>query len=147
MSSIQDVAPIVDWVIEILSTGTGKDIGDHESPENAKAPYAVVIFIDGTTYSGSLSLPDEMASMIVQVNSIGLTVKQARWMSDAVRRTMLARRSPSGAFQVSGPVVAGYKVIDRSPSGGPSVPIPEGPSDRRVYTIPERFIITVTPGD
>lgn len=144
--SVVDVDPITDWLIGLLEAGTSKQIGDHQSPDSPVFPYGVLHILDGTQFAGPpFSTPDADADIPIQVDSVGKTPKQARWMADRVRRTLLAR-FPNGAFQVTADDPEGYHVADRQPAGGPSVPIPEGNTSDRLWSQPERFTIRVTAG-
>lgn len=145
MSTV-DYSPIVGWLIGLLETGTGKQIGDGRTPDDQVAyPYGVLHVIDGSQFAGPpLFSPDADVDIPIQVDSVGRRVDQCRWMADRVRRTLLAR--DGGAFQVNPDHPAGYKIADRQNDGGPSVAIPEGNSANRLYTIPERYLIRVTTG-
>lgn len=145
--SVVDTAPIVDWLLRLLESGTGRPVGDSEAPTKQDGfPYVVVREIDGSSMSGPfLVAPDADLALVFQVDSVGRTIDQARWMADTVRRTILARTA-TGSFQVQLVNPTGYSVVDRQPSGGPPTPVSEGPAPNRVYSFPERFTIHVTPG-
>lgn len=146
MSTV-DTGPIVDWLLDLLRAGTGKEIGDHQSPESPSFPYGVLTVLDGSTFGGPpLVAPEADMDIPVQVDSIGRTPAQARWMADIVRRTLVAR-FPGGRFQVNADDPEGYHVADRQTAGGPTVPIPEGNTADRVWSLPERFTIRITAGD
>lgn len=131
--------------IELLVTGTGMPVGLTEAPTLVpKKPWGVVHPIDGGGFSGSpLYDPDSDAAFVYQVDSVGRSVDQAQWMDDLVRSTVLARSL--GAFQVVFPAIDAAKVIDRRPDTSAGGIIPEGEKPNRIFTIPGRYSIHVTP--
>lgn len=140
------MGPIVTWAVNLLTGGTGRPVGDQESPGAVPDfPYAVVSVMQSDFAGPALYSPEADADVGIQVDSVGTTVEQARWMSDSVRRTLVARIN--GGFQVKIDDPSGYQIADRQTDGGPQPPIPEGSSASRVYTVPERFTIRVTAGD
>jgi hypothetical protein len=146
-----DLRPFCDWMIALLLTGTGKPVGDHDVPTlpepppgQAESPYCIVYSIDGGGFSGpALFAPNADAELMFQVTSAGRTRGQAQWMSDMVRRTVLARSSTG--FWVSQANPTGWVVADRRPDGPtPGVDV-EGSAPHRVFSVPERFVVCVTP--
>ena len=73
---------------------------------------------------------------------MGKARQQAEWLADRVRLTLVSRNS-LGGFQVTFPPLAGMSVISRSPDGISPGVIPEGPPENRVYSVPERYRISV----
>lgn len=150
MNTIFEVQPFVDWLIEILSVSTGKQFGDTLSPvarpEKGDFPYGIVDSIPGGNITGTMSAPDADADLIFQVTSCGLSAKQARWLSDRVRVTLLAR-NPNGTYQVAPQSPKGWDIAERRPYGGSPVPVPEDTYTPTVYNVPERFVLRVTPGE
>lgn len=143
---IADRGPVTSGFIEMLERGTNAPVGDHEIPElQSRKPWAIVYAIDGGGYSGPpLTSPEADAQFVYQVTSSGLSREQVDWMADTVRRTVLAR-TPSGAFQVAFPFIEVYTVKNRHPDSPPGQLEIEGPPEHRVYSIPERFVLSVTP--
>jgi hypothetical protein len=140
-----DFDPIVEWFRHLLYQGTGRGVGDSEAPDGRPFPYAVVHLIGATFDGPGLYAPDADAAISFQVDSVGRTVKSARWLSDRARLTVLAR--DSGSFQVKLDPPAGYEIVDRSEDGGPQAPSPGGNQSDRLWTVSERFVIHTTPGD
>ena len=146
MSTV-DTSPICRWLLELLESGTDKQIGDHQSPTSPVFPYGVLTILDGSTFGGPpLVAPEADMDIPFQVDSVGRTPEQARWLADRVRRTIVARHS-DGSFQVTADDPEGYHVADRQTAGGPTVPIPEGNTADRVWSLPERYTIRITAGD
>lgn len=147
-----DVSGVFNWVKDLLERGTGRPIGDTESPiarpEAGDFPYAILATVPGlATWGPELSQPDQNFDLVVQVSSAGLRPDQARWMADRVRSTMLARH-PDGSFQVNPDAQPqGFVVVDRLPNGGPPENLVEATYTPTVYTLPERFTIRTVVGD
>lgn len=130
----------------MLGTATGKAIGDHKAPTTRTAgePYAIVYSIGGGGFWGAgLVSPDASGDLVYQVDAIGATRAQAEWMSDRVRRSLLARTN--GTFQVAFPAVAGWTVADREPDGGPGGVDITGAPPNEVFSVAERYVVRVTP--
>lgn len=144
MSTV-DFAPVAQWLHDLLEQGTARPVGDGEAPVGAEFPYFVTHVSVGALFGGpALWAPDADADIGIQVDSVGRTIPQARWAADASRRTLVAR--VGGRFQVNRLDPEGYHVADRQTDGGPNLPIPEGTSSNRVYTISERFTLRLTAG-
>lgn len=153
--TVPDRQLITTALVSMLATGTGKPVGDHKAPTTRVAgdPYAVVYVIGGGGYWGpGLVAPEQSGDFVYQVDSVswrsadnlsGGTRKQAEWMGDRVRRTMLARTN--GAFQVAFPAVTGWTIADREPSGGAGGVDVAGVPPHEVFTVAERFLLRVTP--
>lgn len=153
--SVPDRQLITTAFVAMLATGTGKLVGDHKAPDGRVTgePYAVVYAIPGGGYWGpGLVAPDANGDFVYQVDSVswsssnnlsGGSRKQAEWMGDRVRRTVLARSN--GAFQVAFPAVVGWTVADREPSGSPGGVAIVGASPHEVFTVAERFTLRLTP--
>jgi hypothetical protein len=136
---------VTDALIVMVASGTARPCGDSESPPEGKLVegYTYVHSIDGGDFDGPpLWSPESDATLVYQVTSVGVTREHAEWIADRVRLTMLARVA-DGGFQVAFPVLAGMKVIHRAPDGISPGVIPEGPPENRVYSVPERYRISV----
>lgn len=143
--SVPDRQLVTDAFVAMLAAGTAKPVGDHKAPRDVPYPYSVVHCIPGGGYWGApLAAPDAQADFVYQVDSVSKNRKNAEWMADTVRRSVLAR-SPAGAFQVTLTPPVGWKVADRVPSGGPGGVEVEGVHPNEVFTIAERFVLRVVP--
>ncbi len=142
-----DIRLFTDWFLGLLSA-TGKPVGDIEVPvlPDPNSAYCIVYPVPGGGFSGPpLVAPDTDAELIFQVTSAGKTREQAQWMA-ARTRMVVTDRLVSGVFQVTGPAPPdGWQVIDRQPVGGPGGVDAEGKLPHRVYSVPDRYRIYVTP--
>lgn len=112
-------------VLALLRTATGRPLemvrapfknGDVEQVEDV--PYGILYPIPGGGFSGSpLYHPDEDASFVYQVTSVGLRDDQAEWMADKVREAMLGR-DDQGSF-VHEMTVEDLVIVSREPTGPP----------------------------
>jgi hypothetical protein len=143
--SVPDRQRVTTNLLAMLASGTGKQVGDSRSPLNPVVPYLVVFPIAGGSYWGApLVHPDENAEFVYQIDSVGAKRDQVEWLADRARRTMLAR-TPNGVFQVSFTDPAGWHVADRMPYGGAGSVQVEGRPPNEVYSIAERFVLSVVP--
>lgn len=144
MGSVLDRRLVTANFIELLKQGTGKQVGDHAAPGSPLAyPYCIVYTIDGGELWGSLRFPESDALVIYQVTSVGERRDQAEWMADRVRRTILNRIS--SGFQVPMGNPEGWVINDRRSHGGVGQVNSEGLPPNQVFSIPERFALSVTP--
>lgn len=153
--TVPDRQLVTTALVSMLASSTSKPIGDHKAPSTrvAGTPYAVVYAISGGDFWGpGLVAPDSSADLVYQVDSVswrsadnlsGGSRKQAEWMGDLVRRTLLARTN--GAFQVAFPAVTGWSMADREPGGGAGGVDVAGTPPHEVFTVAERFVLRVTP--
>lgn len=140
-------------VIDLLARGTGKLVGDAKAPplppgmpERDFWPYCIVYSIPGGSSSGSLADPFEDSGLVYQVTSVGRTRQQAEWMADRVRNVWLSRTT-RGTFQV--PLVSpqGWTAAGRIPQDGSGGGVDrEGEPPNEVFSVPDRYILQVTPG-
>lgn len=145
--TVPDRQLVTTALIAMLSTGTGKQVGDHKAPAvlTKGEPYAIVYSLTGGGYWGpGLVAPTASSDVVYQIDAIGATRAQAEWMGDRVRRTVLARTA-TGAFQVAFPAVAGWDMADREPAGGPGGVDVAGTPPNEVFTVAERFTLRLTP--
>jgi len=169
--TVLDRRPVASALVAMLAASTAKPCGDNRvppdlpqpMPPNKPGPYTVVHDIDtGDMWGAFLVAPDACADLVYQVDSVGYSPEQCRWMADASRRTLLAR-SASGAFQVAFPEPAydettayeattryvtehfyGIKVADRAFDSGGGMET-EGKRPNEVFTISERYVLRVVP--
>lgn len=149
--TVPNRSTITDAFLLLLRSSTGQPIGDHTAPSQAEMtdeeffPYAIVYSIEGGELTGPpLSAPEADGEFVYQVTSVGTTRKQAEWMADRARRTVLARTS--GQYQVEMVSPAGTKIRGRIPDGGAGPVDVEGEEPNEIYSVPERFRILTTPG-
>lgn len=137
--------PVTDTLLVLLRRGTGKQVGDMELPEDVEYPYAILYPIEGGGFDGPpLQSSESDALFTYQVTSAGLSRKQAEWMGDAVRRTVVAR-SANGDFQVAHDDPEGLRIAGRMVESGAGGVDAQGDPPNRVYSVVERFSIRVTP--
>ncbi len=139
---------VTDGLIAMVAAGTARPCGDHKSPEDGVLAdgYTYVQSIDGGDFDGPpLWSPESDATLVYQVTSVAggpFGRRQAEWVADRVRLTLLSRVA-AGGFQVAFPVLAGMLVIHRAPDSLSPGVIPDGPPEGRVYSVPERYRISV----
>lgn len=137
-------------VVELLERGTAKQVGDHKAPvrpvdDDDFYPYCIVYSIPGGRLSGSLANQHEDGELVFQVTSVGLTRRQAEWMADRVRQVWCAR-AVSGVFQVPFISPPGWHVSGRIVQDGLNGGVDtEGEPPTEVWSVPERFLLQVTP--
>lgn len=143
--TVPDRQLITDAFLSMLSTGTGKTVGDHKAPTGQAFPYHVLHVIPGGGYWGApLAAPDAQADFVYQIDSVSSQRKNCEWAADIARRTVLTR-NPAGAFQVTLVPPTGWKVADRVPDGGPGGVTVEGVPPNEVFAVAERFVLRVVP--
>jgi len=139
---------VTDALITMVAAGTARPCGDHGSPPGAvmSEGYTYVHSIDGGSFDGpGFWSPESDATLVYQITSVAggpFGRKQAEWIADRVRLTLVSR-SAGGGFQVAFPSLVGMLVIHREPDGLSPGVIPEGPPESRVYSVPERYRISV----
>lgn len=136
---------VTEMLLTLLRRGTGKQVGDYELPADAEYPYAILYPIPGGGFDGPpLQSSESDALFTYQVTSVGLSRKQAEWMGDRVRATVVAR-SANGAFQVAHDDPDGLRIASRMVESGAGGVDVQGDPPHRVYSVAERFSIRVTP--
>lgn len=139
-----DRRPLTDALISALGTGTGRPVGDHQSPPSPVAPYCIVYASDGAELSGpALWHPEEDGAFPFLIRSVGLRRDQAEWMADRVRLTILGRSGKPFQIAIAAPL--GWTICDRLSGSGPSVPVPEGIPPNQVWNVSEHYVLKVTP--
>lgn len=101
-------------------------------------PYVMIYLIPGGRFMGPpLTSPEADAELVVQTSTVGATTEQALHAADDVREFFLGR-DEDGAYEV---LIPG--VDQRRAYGGPPGVEPEGEPGERIYTVAERFILTI----
>lgn len=75
----------------MLATGTGKNVGLCQIPNNAGLPYAIVYPMLAGADDGSWGQPNEDRTFTFQVKCVGADARQAAWMSSKVCSVMTDR--------------------------------------------------------
>ena len=68
-------------VLAAMAT-TGRPVGDGEAPTKTDFPYLVLHDITGGLLDGPIADPDADVAWAYQVDAVGLTADQSRWMAD-----------------------------------------------------------------
>lgn len=93
---VAEIALLLDLVVSVLATETGKQIGDAAAPDDieipAGLPYANVQSIGDADREASFAELLTEGDLIseIQVTSVGESRKQAQWMSDRIRESFIA---------------------------------------------------------
>jgi|GEM_PF-3066185 len=140
-----DRSLVTEWLMDLLKADPAEyGVGDHKAPADAAHPYWVVWSIPGGSQSGPpLGAIQADASYVYQVDSVGLTRDQAEKLATRARRRV-ADRLETGAYATAAEHPAGMVVSDRIAEGSAGAPIPEGSYPNEVYTVSERFVISVS---
>lgn len=107
MSDAPSLAPITVELIRLVEQVTGRPTGNTEAPHGAAPPYSFLSRVD-TIWSGSLAGEFEMATVVFQLQCIGLDAAGVEWLEHRARIAL----DPV-------PVFAGWSVIDWEPLGSP----------------------------
>ncbi len=132
---------VTDALRALISEGTNRPCGDHGSPPGGILweGYTFVYSIEGGSFDGPpLGSPEEDATFVYQVTSVGATRAHAQWLADKVN-WLLTSRDEYGGFLTDFPTLEGMSVIDRSPDEFSPGVVSEG----TIYTIPVRYRISV----
>lgn len=143
--------PIDKALVIALRVGTQRPVEIMEAPKapgnGPLLPYAILYPLPGGSFDGPpLSDPHADVTFSYQVTSVGKTAEQCQSMADRVRATMLGRKNGAFVKAISNP--SGVKIMDRAPDGGPGgIDRATGAADTDnvVFSVPERYLITVTP--
>lgn len=147
---VPDRSLVTKWLIDLLKADpVGYGVGDHGAPEDvafpAGYPYWTVYSIPGGGYSGPpMGAHEADASYVYQVDSVGLTRDQAESMGSRAHNRV-SGRGIGGAYAAAAEHPSGMVVSDRISEGSPGAPVPEGSYPNEVWTVSERFVISVTP--
>lgn len=141
------VAPVQLLTTALLDAlvADGMRVGDHDTPKDHTFPYSILYQIDDAPLptGPELTGPEEDLAIGFQLSSVGSGRKQAQWQADRVRR-FITGRDPQGRHIFELPAVNGWKVTGRLGSTPSGVAV-EGSAPNTVFTVPDRFILHVTP--
>lgn len=88
--------PLTDAIISALQRA-GLSVGDAIRPDPLPSQgYVVVYPLTGGTANGPIGHPDDDASVIYQLTSVGRIRKECEWVADKARRALLAASLPIG---------------------------------------------------
>lgn len=140
---------VTDWLIALLRTDAGDfAVGDHMAPSGADprvAPYFVVWEIVGGHFEGPpLTDPEADHSIVYQVDAVGFLRPQANTLASRARN-IITGRSPAGAYLVALASPPDMLIYDRISEGSSGGVIVEGTAPDEVYSVPNRYVLTVTP--
>lgn len=113
-------------------------------------PFLVGSLVDGGGFSGPpLRDPAGDVWLVIQWDAVGNRDDQALLAADRMRRVMV-ERNPDGSFMfpLTPHLPANTRECDRIPDGGPGAPIPTppaSPGSTRLYTVPQRYAVHLTP--
>lgn len=144
-----DTGLVTAWLIDLLQTDPGDfAVGDHMAPLGADprvAPYFVVWEIIGGSFEGPpLTDPEADQSIVYQVDAVGFLRPQANTLA-AHARHMITGRSTNGGYAVAMTSPPGLLIYDRISEGSSGGVIVEGTAPDEIYSVPNRYILTVTP--
>lgn len=146
MTTTIDHSKVTDWLIALLG-GAGFGVGDHKAPAGANprdAPYLVVWEIPGGSTEGpALWDPEADHAIPYQVDAVGFTRAQAQALAARARDRVCGRAG--GAYLVAVDSPPGMLVHDRISEGSSGGVIVQGTAPDEVYTVPQRYVLTVTP--
>lgn len=136
------VAPIITWVIDLLTESAGGYWGDGESyADTPSFPYGVIHHVGGSRWGGGLESPDVNVDVIVQIDAIGRRGDQARALLDRARGVLIDTDSSGTYVYRPDARLEDCVVRAREHFTGPTPVEPAGESPDRVYTTSERFTI------
>lgn len=141
-------AAVSSSVLALLRAG-GRNVGDGEYQGSNPAtavdyPFAVFYPILGGAYTGPpLTGPALDVVLGYQVTCTGTSRRSAQALADELQ-VRAHGRTAAGAF-VYPLVVAGWTVLDRHPADTPSGVDAVGDPPSRLFSVPVRFTVTVTP--
>lgn len=133
-------------VIEMLReamASSGVAVYDHEAPADRDFPYVVVYRIPGGTATGPfLYDPDADLTIPYQIDAVGARRDSAEWAAGKVGRVMVGHANGVPEYALPLPDTARECGRMRTDLGGVE---PEGLPPNRVFTVPNRYEVTVTP--
>lgn len=143
-----DRADVTAWFLALVGS-SGFPAALHRAPVDQPGdddfPYTVVHPIPGGGYSGPpLTGPQADVDFVYQVDSVGNTSEQAERLATRNRRRVVGR-DVNGAFIAAAAHPSGWKVRDRMLDGAPGGVAPSGTQPHEVYTVSERYVVSVTP--
>lgn len=145
-----DQSLVTTALIQLLEAAPGSfAVGDHISPPGANprvAPYGVVKTIAGGSFDGPpLWDPEADVTLVYQVDAVGFTRPQAQALAARFRTQITGRKSTGGAYLVAITQPAGMRIHDRISEGTSGGVIVEGTAPDEIYSVPDRYLLTVTP--
>lgn len=136
--SVPSAAPVTTALITLLTTLTGRPIGDGVLPVAADPPFAVVYPMEsGSTWGPDYVAPHAGAALNYQITVVDVSRAGAEAFADTVRHALLDRNG-DGAF-VNALPVTGLAVLDRELVAYGGVD-----SDRGVFNVADSYQIHVT---
>jgi hypothetical protein len=137
---------ITAWLLGLVDSRlpNGSKCGDHKSPAIAVHPYPVLYSIPGGTVSGPpLADAQADADLVYQLDSVGRTRDQAEELAGRMLNWVVGR-ARDGKFLVVTANPDGHIIHDRIAEGSIGAPLAEGTQPNEVYTVSQRFVISVT---
>lgn len=124
----------------------GLRVGDHELPTDRTTPYSILYVVEDAPVPDQPELVATPTDLWlgVQLTSIGSRRDQAQLQADRVRRRLLDTDSVTGAFVHDLPAIAGW-VWNARIGAAPSGVVPEGTAPNKLYNVPDRYTLHVTP--
>lgn len=145
MTSVEEDT-VTTAVIEMLKTGldtAGVAVYDHGAPANRDFPYVVVYRIPGGTATGPILYdPDADITIPYQIDAVSNRRDSAEWAAGQVGQIMVGYVNGVLEYALPLPDTARECGRMRTDLGGVE---PEGLPPNRVYTVPNRYEVTVTP--
>lgn len=152
MATTPESADLTKWLIALLASDPADyPIGDSGAPASDDGgvpayPYWSVWEIPGGSIGGPpLGAQQADATLIYQIDSVGLTVEQSRRLRTRAR-DLVSGRTAAGVYATPRANPSGMVVTDRVIYGTPGAPAPEGKAPNEVWTTSERFAISVSAG-
>jgi hypothetical protein len=139
-----DPRPVLDATLTMLGT-LGMPVGDHENPTDTSDRYMVLWGITGGQVDGAEGQPHEQGVVVVQVDSSGHSRQQAQWVAAGVARAMVERTADGGWTH---PIaVPGWSVSYREwQVVGQAEPEGQDETGKQLFTVKDRYELTVVPG-
>ena len=118
-------------------------VGDHEAP-SAAFPHLIVYALDGGSMFVPGWFPERHVGVPLQVTCVGSRRDQAQAVADSVTEFVLGRNS-NGVYVQALSTPPGWVMCDRLAGDAASGVMVEGSAPLKVYTVPLRFTLLVTP--
>lgn len=146
---------VTNWVVETLSTASGKPVGRGRQPSGVDdPPYYLVYSVDTSVSGAPFADRSEQASLVYQVTSVSgpdldvaqstATQEQTEWLADKARTAILGRDPATGLwlhpFTVPG-ISCMTRTLETEWGGGPGG-TPE--QEAAIMTYAQRFRFGLT---
>jgi hypothetical protein len=147
VSEVLELAPVGDWLVAMLHSVLGFEVGFAEAPLNANGspkslPYLIVSPVSGPPYSEEpIGSPDGCGWTLWQIDAVGQQQRQVGVLADRVKLALLSRNA-DGTF-VNEPATSGFDVNGRMAGDGWTA-TSEGDWPNQVWTAYDRFGLYVT---